>query len=534
MADGSTLKSNLHRRAFKRNEPGSMTMILFRRMYSVLAAVCCFSISVTCASGADTESELADRVDQHLAARWRETNVTSALPADEATYLRRVYLDVIGRIPTAGEARQFLDDDRSDKRRQLADRLLHSAAHARHVATVWRREWIPQADLPQSFYAHEIEIWLSSQFRDGVGVDQIVRGLLTATPTEIGIGAPTTFLSASEFKPENLAANSARAFLGLNLDCAQCHDHPFALWTRDQFWETAAFFSRPTTSETQPVTLMIAIPGLNRSVSPRFLTGASPTLPFEQRDNVGRKTFASWITSKQNPYFTRNLANRTWAQLFGVGLIEPLDDLNHENPASHPQLLDELAKFLAEHQFDLSKLTASLLSTHAYQLSSLSSSPETVDERLYQRSSVRGLTGEQLYDSLSTAAGLRVESTSLDPHSSLRERTHFAEKFRIDRASHAQRSILQSLSMMNGSLTSQLTNVDQTPTLRAVAQTPFLDTKGRVESLFLATLSRFPSDDELDKCVAYVDQPRPADTAAARLADIFWALLNSAEFCTNH
>jgi len=511
-----------------------MTLIVFRRSHLVLAAAYYLTLCAASAFGADAESELASRVDQHLTVRGREANLTSALPADDATYLRRVYLDVIGRIPTAGEARQFLDDDHSDKRQRLANRLLHSASHARHAATLWRREWIPQADLPQSFHAHEIENWLAAQFRERIGADQIVRDLLTSTPTEGGTGAPTTFLSASEFKPENLAANSARAFLGLNLDCAQCHDHPFARWTRDQFWETAAFFSRPTVSETQPVALMIAIPGLNRAVTPRFLTGMSPATPFEHRDNVGRTTFAEWVTSRQNPYFARNLANRTWAQLFGIGLIEPLDDLNHENPASHPELLEDLARFLAEHQFDLSKLTASLLSTRAYQLSSLSSSTETADQRLYMRSVVRGLTGEQLYDSLSTAAGMRVESTSLDPHGSLRERTRFAEKFRIERAANAQRSILQSLSLMNGSLTSQLTHVDQTPALRAVAQTPFLDTRGRIESLFLATLSRFPSDDELTTYAAYIEQPQPPETSAARLADILWALLNSAEFCTNH
>ncbi|WP_010585065.1 DUF1553 domain-containing protein [Schlesneria paludicola] len=484
-------------------------------------------------------AELAARVDQHLAAKWHDANVHPAPLAEDSVYVRRIHLDLVGRIPTAGETRQFLDDHNEHKRVILADRLLMSAAHARHAATIWRRQWVPQSDLVQSLHSDEIESWLAAQVRAGTGFDQVVRELLVAVPKSNRDGAPTAFLAASEFKPENLAANSTRAFLGLNLDCAQCHDHPFARWTRDQFWETAAFFNRPATTETQPVGLAISIPGSSRTVTPRFLAGASPTWPTPLGDETGRNVLASWITSKQNPFFARNLANRVWAQLFGIGLVEPLDDLNHENPPSHPELLDELAQSLIEQDFNLNRLIQSLVMTNAYQRSSHCDLPtvaglDATDDRLFVRFGVRGLTGEQLYDSLRTAAGMSAEREDLDPQNASRERSRFAERFRIERTSNAQRSILQSLSLMNGSMMSELADIGKSPTLRAIAETPFLDSQGRIEALFLATISRPATNEERELYVTYIDQGSSSEDSKSRLADIFWALLNSAEFSTNH
>ena len=509
--------------------PGFTRTVCFRLRGYGIAAVC----SVILATADVVASPLStEQVDRHLAARWDNAKASGASVADDGLFVRRIYLDLIGRIPTAGEARQFIDDPLEDKRRVLVSRLLNTAAHARYAATVWRRQWIPQADLTQPLLADEIEIWLASQIRAGVGFDQIVRELLSSPSKENG--PPTTFLKASEFKPENLAANSTRAFLGINLDCAQCHDHPFSRWTRDQFWETAAFFNRPGRSDSPKTGLEIAIPGLHRSVSPRFLAGAAPTWPEHLTDETGRKVFADWITSKQNPYFARNVANRIWAQFFGTGLVEPIDDLNHENPASHPELLDDLAQGLIEQNFDVKALIATLVTTHAYQLSSAQERFEAHDERLFARSIVRGLSGEQLYDSLRIAAGLPSEREDLDPQNALRERNRFAERFRVERAANAQRSILQSLSLMNGTMTSELTDVDKSPTLRAVSESPFLDTQGRIEALFLATFSRSPSDQERMLYVEYVDCAQPPSDMKSRLADIFWAMLNSAEFSTNH
>ncbi len=485
-------------------------------------------------AGADPNpAALAARIDRHLTARWAAEKVTPAAPADDAAFARRAHLDLVGRIPTVAEARAFLDDPAPDKRAKLVARLVNSAAHARRAAAFWRREWVPQADTPQfAGLADDLDGWLAGRLRDGAGYDRIVRDLLTASRTRLEPAAPTTFLTASEFKPENLAANTTRAFLGVNLDCAQCHDHPFARWTRDQFWETAAFFARPSAAtNNDSVRFEVTIPGTKRTVGPRLLTDPQPKWPAALTPDTGRAVLADWVAAKGNPYFARNAVNRVWADLFGTGLAEPLDDLSGENPASHPELLDELAKAFADSGFDLKYLTTAVVLTRAY---GLSSAGGVTNPRLFDRAGVRGLTGEQLYDSLRVAAGLPPDRDDLDPVNAVRERKRFADRFRVGRAGTAERSILQALGLMNGKLTADLTDAATAPAVRAAADAPFLDTAGKVEALYLAALGRKPSADELAPLVKYVDKGGADGDARKALADVFWALLNGSEFNTNH
>jgi hypothetical protein len=481
-------------------------------------------------------ADLAVKIDNHLVARWDAETVKPAAPADDAAFIRRVYLDLAGRIPTVAEVREFLGDRAPDKRPKLVSRLVESGAHFRHMATFWRREWIPQTDTPQfAGLADEVDGWLAAKLRDGEPYDRIVRELMTAKRAKAGPGTPTTFLAASENKPENIAANTTRAFLGINLDCAQCHDHPFARWTRDQFWETTAFFARPSAATNlEKVKFEVTIPSTKKTVGPRFLADPQPQWPDVLDPDTGRTVLATWVTAKDNPYLAKNAVNRVWANLFGTGLVEPLDDLSGENPASHPELLNELAKAFADSGFDLKYLTTAIVLTKAYQLSSTTATGGSANPRLFALSGVRGLTGEQLYDSLRVAAGLPPERDDLGSASVVRDRKRFADKFRVERAGTAQRSILQALSLMNGKLTAELTAVEKTPTLRAVADAPFLNTAGKVEALFLAALGRRPTADELGPLVKYVEKGGADGDAKKALADIFWALLNSSEFNTNH
>jgi hypothetical protein len=368
--------------------------------------------------------------------------------------------------------------------------------------------------------------WLAARLQARVPYDQLVRDLLIAAgPT------PRTFLTANEGKPENLAAGTARAFLGINLDCAQCHNHPFARWTRDQFWQTAAFFARPLPArEGMPVRLEVKIPGTERVLGPKLLSGAPVAWPEAPDDQAGRRLLAAWVTAGDNPYFARNAVNRLWAHYFGTGLIEPLDDLSVDNPNGAPALLDDLAHALVEGGFDLNYLTRAILGSRAYQLASARA---TGDGALFTAAAVRGLTGEQLFDSLRIAAGLPLLRPDLDPPGLVAERAAFATRFHVERPGSAQRSILQALALMNGRLTAGLTDARTAPTLAGVADAPFLDTAGKVETLFLAALGRRPTAEEAAPLIRYVDRTAGRDPRSA-LADVFWALLNSAEFSTNH
>lgn len=478
---------------------------------------------------------LAGRIDHHLRQSWQANKITPAGLASEATFIRRVYLDLVGRIPTVTETRTFLNEKNADKRHQLVQRLLKSPGHANHWATFWRREWIPQTNQPGSPLVDEIESWLKQRLRDNVAYDRMAYELLTAPPSRgTEEETPATFLTASEFKPENLAANTTRAFLGINLDCAQCHDHPFARWTREQFWQTAAFFIRVSNEDWKRSQFVLEIPNTQRMVKPRLLDGQQPTWPSNLKANTGRILLTRWVTARDNPYFARNAVNRVWANLFGIGLVEPLDDLSRDNAASHPELLDELARGFIESGFDLRLLVSAMVSSQAYQLSAEFKQGTDVDPQMFSRAAVRGLTGEQLYDSLRLAAGLALEREDLDPLHAHQERKQFAEKFRLERPGTAQRSILQSLALMNGKLTHSLTQGKSTPLLRSLSEAPFLSTEDRIEGLYLAALSRKPNQQELAGLVRHVNKGDASGHPGDALADIFWALLNSSEFNTNH
>jgi len=206
---------------------------------------------------------------------------------------RRVSLDLIGRIPTVAEARACLSDRDGAKRSQRVGALLASGAYARHFATFWRRTWLPQADTPRfANLAPGFEDWLATRLAENAPYDRMIHELLVvpamalpaARPGPGQVPGPRAFLTASELKPENLAASTTRAFLGINLECAQCHDHPFARWTRDQFWETAAFFARPAPGgDLASVRLTLLVPATSRALTPRLLDGAEPGWPATAR-----------------------------------------------------------------------------------------------------------------------------------------------------------------------------------------------------------------------------------------------------------
>lgn len=470
---------------------------------------------------------LARRIDKQLTTRWNADRIKPASLADDSTFIRRLFLDLIGRIPTVSEVCEFLEDKAPEKRRKWVSRLICSPAHATYWATFWRREWIPQVSIADDF-----EGWLTPRLRDGVPYNQIVHDLLTVPNVQTQTGTPDTFFAASEYKPENLAANTTRAFLGINLDCAQCHDHPFARWSRNQFWETAAFFVRVPPRMSSTNELELAIPNTRRVVKARLLTDPQPQWPQEIQGDTGRILLTNWVTAGDNPYFARNAVNRIWSNLFGTGLVEPIDDLSGENPASHPELLEELAAAFVESRFDLKYLTSAIVLTNAYQLSS--ASPNDINPRAFAGATVRGLTGEQLYDSLRVAAGLPVVRNDLESTKAQQERNRFVERYRVERSGTVERSILQALSMMNGKMMGDLTKVNETPTLRVIADAPFLSPGGKIETMYLAAFGRKAKPDELELLVRYVGVGGANGDIKEALADVFWALLNSSEFSTNH
>ncbi len=501
---------------------------------------------------------LAERIDERIAARWEKEGVRPAAPADDAAFLRRLSLDVAGRIPAVSEVRRFLADRSADKRERAIDELLDSPAYARNFTNVWLELLAPEAtaDFQRRAMLPSLDAWLYRQFADNVPYDRMVRDLLglplsndprqrEALDRALFLrgttdGSPVAFYVVKEGKPENLAASTARLFLGVRLECAQCHDHPFGRWTREQFWGQAAFFAgvRPLGNASfNPPTEVpdrreLPIPNTERVAQARFLDGSEPQWKFK---TSARTTLADWITRRDNPFFARAAANRLWAHFFGVGLVEPVDDFNDSNPPSHPELLDELARQFADHGFDFKFLIRALARSKAYQLQSAGGGSHP---RLYARMALKGLTQHQLYDCFVQATGYR------DPQGADARRRFFFDgtpraqflvKFAAqEKRTEAQTSIPQALALMNSGLVAEVTDPEKGELLAAVANAPFMDTRARVETLFLAALSRPPRSDEAARLVAYVDKGGAAGDPKKALADVFWALLNSTEFGFNH
>jgi hypothetical protein len=505
----------------------------------------------------DEARALAAVIDRILAARWAEAKVNPAPQADDAEFLRRVALDLTGRIPTTAEARDFLDDPRPDKRAILVDRLLDSPGYLVSATEIWRSMLLPELDTDAQarFLAPTFEAWLRKQVAEDVGYDRIVRAILTLDlgaraqrgATRLGRRAaptPLAFYSAKDGKPENLAAGTARVFLGIRLECAQCHNHPFARWKREEFWGFAAFFAGVTKSGPEDGNGAIrelggrtelAIPGTDRVVRATFLDGAKPSLA--PRSRVGaRDLLAAWITSPENPYFARAAVNRVWARFFGTGLVEPVDDMSEENPPAQPELLDELARQFRSHKYDLKFLIRALTATRAYGLTSAVGRSEASSPSLFAAIPVRGLSPGQLFESLARATGYRgaLRGDGIDRESPAESR--FLELFarRDERPVEAQTSILQALALMNGAITAEATDLERGDTLGAIAEAPYLDTAGRIEALYLAALSRRPRPQELALLAPFVDRGGSTGNPAEALADVFWALLNSPEFTLNH
>jgi hypothetical protein len=489
---------------------------------------------------------LSAHIDAHLDARHARDGVRAAPLADDAEFFRRLCLDLIGRIPTVAELKDFLDDDRPDKRARWADELLdgpdYAGLSARHFADRWRRLLLARVAGNTGLYGPQLDAWLTRQFQANTPYDRLVRDLLTRPET-------AAFYRAQQDKPEEIAGSTARLFLGVKLECAQCHDdRSGGKWKRTQFWELAAFFSGPPAVGAPAKARVvpdrprpegparIRIPDTDTWVDGRFPDGSRPDAGAGAEPTA---LLADWITRPDNPWFARAAVNRLWYDCFGTGLIDPVDGLgNADNACSHPELLDELSTQFVAHRFDLKYLLRALTGSRAYQRTSRLTDPSQQDPRQFARAAVRGLSAEQVYHSFLTATGYRPAARppapGPGPSSGAEEiLTRFNDPH--EQPVEKQTSIQQALFLMNGPLTDEATGPEQSRTLAAVANAgPSRSAAQRVEDLYLAVLSRRPRPEEARRLARYVEEAGPGPQRTAALRDVFWALLNSTEFLVNH
>lgn len=531
---------------------------MFRPPCLLLAVLALATVARQSRAASPDAAELAGLIDRHVDARLADERVPAAGPGDDAEFLRRAYLDLHGLIPTREQADRFLADPDPAKRARLVDALLADPRYGEHLADVWQGYLIsPLADDPRML-ADRLRPWLAARFNTHTW-DRIASDLLTAAGKMEDQPAVTYLIEGRHPRSvPDLTDLASRYFMGVRLNCAQCHDHPFAPWKQQDFWGMAAFFAPVQTPGRAKQVYQLGVvddarvtlatlkdAGMIDGFMPRPPTflgggdgGAVPTA--DAGTTTGRAALARWMTSPDNPFFARAMANRTWWRLFGRGIVRPVDDMHEGNPPSHPELLDLLALRFAESGFDLKFLTRAIMLTRAYQRTSrtgdgsTATTPEAVaatekQAELFGRMSVKVLSAGQLYDSLATIFGPPEKTAGLNvPRQHVRaEFTQFFGDAGGDPDPTAyRRGIPHLLRQMNSG---------QFAGRSLDALIDRLSASGRASDdaatdLFLTILSRRPTADELQRFRAYAAAAGSERDARRELA---WALVMTSEFSLN-
>jgi hypothetical protein len=476
------------------------------------------------AGPAETPAQLAAWIDARLETARRARRLPPRPAAGDEVFLRRAYLELTGTIPSVSEARDFLESTSEGKRERLIHGLLEDKRFAEHYAGLWARTLAPAGNTRGPF-----EAWLRGEFRKNTPFDQVVRDVLTAKGNATQPG-PAAFYFAVGNTPERVAEAVARGFMGVRLGCAQCHNHPFADWKREHFWGLAAFFAGAATAPGQvsdTFKTTITATGGNKSnpdFEAKFLEGPAPKFP---EGRSPRAVLGDWLATPKNRFFAANVVNRVWQDLCGTGLVSAVDDLDTVEAAEREQVLDGLADKFAANGFDLRWLVEGICLSKAYQQASAADTELGTAQR-----PVRALAPEQVFAALDQALALK-KGRLLSPRYTPEGRTLMArlEEARGTSPTDYKGGIPQALLLMNGPLVTRATTLEDSLTLRAVVEAPFLKEAEKLDTLFLAAYSRLPRAEERDRLLKVV-RARPDDAEARRqaYANIFWALLNSPEF----
>lgn len=518
---------------------------MFRIGLMLLVAVTAFDQMPSTGQAAHSSDELTAWLDTRFSDLWIEAGAEPAA-VDDATFLRRAYLDLLGTIPSVATTRDFLADAAPDKRKRLVEQLAAETKSAAHLSRVWRRIMVPGGS-PNAFMAGQFEPWLQQQFASRVPFDEFARKLLTAKGTANfgainpasnagpNAGSPVAFYMAVGNTPDSLASSFSRVFLGVRIGCAKCHNHPFADWRQEDFWGMAAFFAganltgQPGAEVSDNKVSKIKPMESDKEYEVRFLwSDAAAKVP---DDKFPREVLADWMVSKQNPNFAATIVNRVWQQLCGQGLVPQVDDLDQAPAKQRAQVLDDLAQQFADADFDLYWLIEGICKSRVYQRPS--EAPEAVsDNPLTTHRPLKTLSPEQVFDAMEQALMLPVARGDQSPRYNgqrdqligrLNEATSDApDQFRA--------GIPQALLIMQGALTSNATDLDESRTLRAVVDAPFLESAEKIETLYLAALTRKPEASELERMRTHVEGQSSRDDRRRAYAEIYWALLNSPEF----
>lgn len=511
-------------------------------------------------------------IDEHIFRKLRTLRLNPSGLCSDAVFLRRAYLDLLGLLPGPEEARSFIASSRSDKRAVLVEALLNRAEFAEFWALKWADLLRVEAHSLDAKGVQAFHGWIRQSIAANKPLDQFVRELLTAQGSTYSVPAANYYRPLRE--PAARATAVAQVFLGARLRCAECHNHPSDRWTQDDYYDWAGLFARINYKvienkreigsdehewNGEQVVFVshegaVKNPRTGKDASPRFLGAPAQmgvSVPTDGKPGIsprGEEALAAWLTSPTNSLFARVQANRIWFHLMGRGLVDPPDDFRATNPASHPDLLDALARDLVEHGFNLRELIRRMMNSRAYQLASDPAGANGEDEINYSHATSRRLGAEQLLDCQSQAAGVplrfagyplglraaqlpgvRPESKSKRAGNALDQ---FLETFgkpprllTTDAERSCECNIAQAFQMVSGPTVNELLAEKENRISRCLAAGK--SNQEIVEELFWAALTRPPTAEERDRICRDLEA---AKDRRAELEDVLWGLLTSAEF----
>ena len=486
-------------------------------------------------------------VDRHVDDKLQQLQFAPAPLCDDGTFVRRVYLDVIGILPTLQETEAFLQDDRPDKRAQLINTLLNRPEHAKFWALKWGdllRLSVKQIGAPS---VHKYHRWIEGALGRNMPYDQFASSLLTASGSTM-INPPANFYRTSANR-DDAVETSAQIFLGTRIQCAKCHNHPFERWTQDNYYGMASFFNRVERKRTGKGDETVILSGTAGEVT-HPLNGktmkpwapAAGELPVEATADR-RAAFAQWLTGPSNPFFARVEVNRLWAHVMGRGIVEPFDDFRDTNPPANAPLLDALAEDFVRNGFDRRHVLRTILNSRTYQAQSTRNAFNKDDRKYFSHYQPRMLSAEQLLDAIGEVTGLpeRIGGLPADmkctqlPAPELAkidflkvfgqpERQSACECERTD-----DTSLEGALQLYNGKLLHDRLRNGNNRFRRAMAEGK--DDAAVVREFYLASLCRPPSAKELQLSLAHLSVAKDRNAA---MEDIAWAILNKTEFLFQH
>ena len=489
----------------------------------------------------------ANWIDPLVDAKLKKLNIAPSEPASDAEFLRRVYLDVIGTLPTAEEARAFLQDTHPNKRSQLVDQLLERPEYADY----WALKWADLLQVERAALGHKRAYtyyrWIRESVAQNKPLDQLARELVTAEGPLDEV-APASFYLAVK-RPGDRANAISQVFLGVRITCAECHHHPFDRWGQNDYAGMAAFFAPISVQNlgsiqvakiTGPFQVKHARTG--EIIPPRPL-GANILPESNNVSGDAREQLAAWLTAPENPYFARNLANRIWANFFGRGLVEPVDDVRSTNPASNPQLLDALARSLRENGYDVKQFIRTLTASRTYQTSSKPHPTNLKDDRNFSRALFRTMPAEVLSDAITQVLGVPEKFDGVEPGLRAiqlwdnRVRNYLLKTFgRPERMSPCEceritePTLTGVLHLLNSpELTDRLRH-DGGNAARWAEQIG--DKNQLAEELTLTFYARFPTVEERQTIIRHLEKAGSQRRKA--IEDLIWAMMNTREFIQNH